>query len=76
MTSLFIYSCLHVFVITAALQCESVKSTQSDRVDLRRRVRDMEQKLQQERHDHRDINSGKAQTQNESTISLSFNKLR
>lgn len=61
------------FVITAALQCESVKSTQSDRVDLRRRVRDMEQKLQQERHDHRDISSG---TQHESTISLSFNKLR
>lgn len=65
-----------VCVITTALQCESVKNAQSDRVDLKRRVRDMEQKLQHERQDHRDINSGTAQTQHESTISLSFNNLR
>ncbi|XP_044059295.1 coiled-coil domain-containing protein 153 [Siniperca chuatsi] len=40
-----------------ALQCESVIKVQSDRTDLRRRMRDMEQKLQRERQDHRDINS-------------------
>ncbi|XP_034556559.1 coiled-coil domain-containing protein 153 isoform X2 [Notolabrus celidotus] len=40
-----------------ALQCESVKKVQSDRVDLRRRMRDVEQKLQHERQDHRDVNS-------------------
>uniref|UniRef100_A0A4W6CTX8 Dynein regulatory complex protein 12 n=1 Tax=Lates calcarifer TaxID=8187 RepID=A0A4W6CTX8_LATCA len=40
-----------------ALQCESVIKVQSDRVDLRRRMRDMEQKLQHERQDHRDVNS-------------------
>ncbi|XP_071353173.1 dynein regulatory complex protein 12 isoform X2 [Trachinotus anak] len=40
-----------------ALQCESVIKVQSDRIDLRTRMRDMEQKLQQERQDHRDINS-------------------
>ncbi|XP_036936861.1 coiled-coil domain-containing protein 153 [Acanthopagrus latus] len=40
-----------------ALQCESVIKVQSDRVDLRRRVRDMEQKLQHARQDHRDVNS-------------------
>ncbi|CAJ1065508.1 coiled-coil domain-containing protein 153 isoform X1 [Xyrichtys novacula] len=40
-----------------ALQCESVKKVQSDRGDLRRRTRDMEQKLQHERQDHRDVNS-------------------
>ncbi|XP_069546456.1 dynein regulatory complex protein 12 [Brachyistius frenatus] len=41
----------------AALQCESLRDVQSHRTDLRRRVRDLEQKLQQERQDHRDINS-------------------
>ncbi|XP_068566773.1 dynein regulatory complex protein 12 [Cebidichthys violaceus] len=40
-----------------ALQCESVKKVQSDRIDLRRRMRHMEQKLQHERQDHRDVNS-------------------
>ncbi|XP_070827156.1 dynein regulatory complex protein 12 [Chaetodon trifascialis] len=40
-----------------ALQTESVLKVQSDRVDLRRRMRDMEQKLQHERQDHRDISS-------------------
>nr|XP_019943804.1 PREDICTED: coiled-coil domain-containing protein 153 [Paralichthys olivaceus] len=40
-----------------AVQCESVRTVQSDRIDLRRRVRDMEQKLQHERQDHRDVNS-------------------
>ncbi|XP_028274568.1 dynein regulatory complex protein 12 [Parambassis ranga] len=40
-----------------ALQCESVRKVQSDRSDLRRQVRDMEQKLQHERQDHRDISS-------------------
>ncbi|KAM9358637.1 dynein regulatory complex protein 12 [Symphorus nematophorus] len=40
-----------------ALQCESVLKVQSDRVDLRRCVRDMEKKLQHERQDHRDVNS-------------------
>ncbi|XP_042342148.1 coiled-coil domain-containing protein 153 [Plectropomus leopardus] len=40
-----------------AFQCESIKKVQSDRVDLRRRMRDMEQKLQYERQDHRDVNS-------------------
>nr|XP_020455768.1 coiled-coil domain-containing protein 153-like isoform X1 [Monopterus albus] len=40
-----------------ALQCESIIKVQSDKNDLRRRMRDMEQKLQQERQDHRDINS-------------------
>ncbi|KAL7399965.1 hypothetical protein ABVT39_004451 [Epinephelus coioides] len=40
-----------------AFQCESVKKVQSDRADLRRRVRDTEQKLQCERQDHRDVNS-------------------
>ena len=65
-----------VSVITAALQCESIIKVQSDRVDLRRRMRDMEQKLQHERQDHRDVNSGTVQTGHESTISLSFNNLR
>ncbi|TMS07560.1 Coiled-coil domain-containing protein 153 [Larimichthys crocea] len=40
-----------------ALQCECVTKVQSDRVDLRRRMRDMEQKLQHERQDRRDVNS-------------------
>uniref|UniRef100_A0A8D3AZ10 Dynein regulatory complex protein 12 n=1 Tax=Scophthalmus maximus TaxID=52904 RepID=A0A8D3AZ10_SCOMX len=40
-----------------AVQCESVRTVQSDRVDLRRRMRDMEQTLQHERQDHRDVNS-------------------
>ncbi|XP_075956130.1 dynein regulatory complex protein 12 [Anarhichas minor] len=40
-----------------ALQCESVKKVQSDRIDLRRRMRHTEQKLQHERQDHRDVNS-------------------
>ncbi|XP_059186833.1 coiled-coil domain-containing protein 153 [Centropristis striata] len=40
-----------------AFQCESVKTVQSDRIDLRRRMRDMEQKLQQEKQDRRDVNS-------------------
>ncbi|XP_076591970.1 dynein regulatory complex protein 12 [Chaetodon auriga] len=40
-----------------ALQTEAVIKVQSDRADLRRRMRDMEQKLQHERQDHRDINS-------------------
>ncbi|XP_062241718.1 coiled-coil domain-containing protein 153 [Platichthys flesus] len=40
-----------------AVQCESVRTVQSDRIDLRRRARDMEQKLQHERQDHRDVNS-------------------
>ncbi|XP_037631852.1 coiled-coil domain-containing protein 153 [Sebastes umbrosus] len=40
-----------------AFQCESVQKVQSDRIDLRRRVRDTEQKLQHERQDHRDVNS-------------------
>ncbi|XP_035857235.1 coiled-coil domain-containing protein 153 isoform X1 [Sander lucioperca] len=40
-----------------ALHCESVIKVQSDRIDLRRRLRDMEQKLQHERQDHRDVNS-------------------
>ncbi|XP_030599557.1 dynein regulatory complex protein 12 isoform X2 [Archocentrus centrarchus] len=38
-----------------ALQCEAVRKVQSDRADLRRHVRGMEQKLQHERQDHRDI---------------------
>ncbi|XP_022609516.1 coiled-coil domain-containing protein 153 isoform X1 [Seriola dumerili] len=40
-----------------ALQCESVRKIQSDRIDLSTRMRDMEQKLQHERQDHRDVNS-------------------
>ncbi|XP_041669733.1 coiled-coil domain-containing protein 153 [Cheilinus undulatus] len=40
-----------------ALQCESVVKIQSDRVDLRRHMTNMEQKLQLERQDHRDFNS-------------------
>ncbi|TDH14947.1 hypothetical protein EPR50_G00026060 [Perca flavescens] len=40
-----------------ALQCESAIKVQSDKIDLRRRLRDMEQKLQHERQDHRDVNS-------------------
>ncbi|XP_047449199.1 coiled-coil domain-containing protein 153 [Mugil cephalus] len=40
-----------------ALQSESVRKVQSDRIDLRRRMRDMEQKLQHERENHRDVNS-------------------
>ncbi|XP_008274541.1 dynein regulatory complex protein 12 [Stegastes partitus] len=40
-----------------ALQCESARKVLSDRSDLRRRVRDMEQKLQHERQDHRDVSS-------------------
>ncbi|XP_054472113.1 coiled-coil domain-containing protein 153 [Anoplopoma fimbria] len=40
-----------------ALQCESVKKVQSDRIDLRRRMRHMEQELQHEKQDHRDVNS-------------------
>ncbi|XP_051814265.1 coiled-coil domain-containing protein 153 [Acanthochromis polyacanthus] len=39
------------------LQCESVRKVQADRIDLRSRVRDMEQKLQHERQDHRDVSS-------------------
>lgn len=50
------HSC--VCVITTASQCESVIKVQSDRTDLRRRMRDVEQKLQHERQDHRDVNSG------------------
>ncbi|XP_029964585.1 dynein regulatory complex protein 12 [Salarias fasciatus] len=38
-------------------QCESARKVQSDRSDLRRRVRDMEQRLQHERQDLRDISS-------------------
>ncbi|XP_013130226.1 dynein regulatory complex protein 12 isoform X1 [Oreochromis niloticus] len=38
-----------------ALQCEALRRVQSERADLRRRARDMEQKLQHERQDHRDI---------------------
>lgn len=68
---------MHVFVlINAALQSECVKKAQSDRAELKRRARDVEHKLQQERQDHRDITSGTAQTQHESTISCSFNNLR
>lgn len=69
---------MHAFVcvVTPALQCECVTKVQSDRVDLRRRMRDMEQKLQHERQDRRDVNSGTVQTGHESTISLSFNNLR
>ncbi|KAG7221060.1 hypothetical protein INR49_017689, partial [Caranx melampygus] len=40
-----------------ALQCESVIKVQSDRIDLRTHMRDMAQKLQHERQDHRDVNS-------------------
>ncbi|XP_039986336.1 coiled-coil domain-containing protein 153 [Xiphias gladius] len=40
-----------------ASQCESVIKAQSDRTDLRRCIRDMDQKLQHERQDHRDVNS-------------------
>lgn len=63
-------------MIATALQCESVKKVQSDRIDLKRLMRHTEQKLQHERQDHRDVNSGKVQTGHESTISLSFNNLR
>lgn len=63
-------------MVTIDLQCESVINAQADRADLRRRARDMEKKLQDERQDHRDINSGTAQTQHESTISHSFNNQR
>lgn len=41
-----------------ALQSESVKNVQSERAELKRRVRDMEHKLQQEQQDHRDVTSG------------------
>nr|XP_046245007.1 coiled-coil domain-containing protein 153 [Scatophagus argus] len=40
-----------------AVQCESVMKVQSDRADLRRRMRDMEQELQHTKQDHRDISS-------------------
>ncbi|XP_035535612.1 coiled-coil domain-containing protein 153 [Morone saxatilis] len=40
-----------------AFQCESVIKVQSDRVDLRRRMRETEQKLHHERQDYRDVNS-------------------
>ncbi|XP_029374119.1 dynein regulatory complex protein 12 isoform X2 [Echeneis naucrates] len=40
-----------------ALHCESVAKVQSDRSDLRTCLKDSEQKLLQERQDHRDINS-------------------
>ncbi|XP_075892138.1 dynein regulatory complex protein 12 [Nelusetta ayraudi] len=40
-----------------ALQRESVKSIQSERAELKRRVRDMEHKLAQEQQDHRDVTS-------------------
>ncbi|XP_074535069.1 dynein regulatory complex protein 12 isoform X1 [Halichoeres trimaculatus] len=40
-----------------ALQGEFVRKVKSDRVDLRRCMKDMEQKLEHERQDHRDINS-------------------
>uniref|UniRef100_A0A3B4XF87 Dynein regulatory complex protein 12 n=1 Tax=Seriola lalandi dorsalis TaxID=1841481 RepID=A0A3B4XF87_SERLL len=49
----FIHAC--VCVINTALQCESVRKIQSDRIDLSTRMRDMEQKLQHERQDHRDL---------------------
>lgn len=65
-----------VCVIATAVQCESVRKVQSDRIDLTTRMRDMEQKLQHERQDYRDVNSGTVQTGHESTISLSFNNLR
>lgn len=65
-----------VRVITTALQRESLIKVQTDRTDLRRRMRDMEQKLQHERQDHRDVNSGTVQAGHESTISVSFNNLR
>lgn len=42
----------------AALQSESVKTAQAEKAELKRRVRDMERKLQQEQQDHRDITSG------------------
>lgn len=44
----------------AALQSESVKTTQSEKAELKRRVKDMERKLQQEQQDHRDVTSGTA----------------
>lgn len=65
-----------VCVITTASQCESVIKVQSDRSDLRRCMRDMEQKLQHERQDHRDVNSGMVQARHELTIRLPFNNLR
>ncbi|XP_070684878.1 dynein regulatory complex protein 12 [Pempheris klunzingeri] len=40
-----------------ALQGESVMKVQADRTDLRRRMRDVEQKLQHERQNRRDVNS-------------------
>lgn len=45
----------------AALQSESVKAAQSEKAELKRRVRDMERRLQQEQQDHRDVTSGTAQ---------------
>lgn len=52
-------SCLDVAILQdyVATQSESVIRVQSDRSDLRRRVRDVEQRLQHERQDHRDISS-------------------
>lgn len=50
---------LDVSVSTAAAsQSESVKNVLSARAELKRRVRDMEHKLQQEQQDHRDVTSG------------------
>lgn len=53
---MFLLAC--ICAIISALQRESLRKVQADRIDLRRRVRDMEQKLQQERQDRRDVNSG------------------
>ncbi|XP_072247836.1 dynein regulatory complex protein 12 [Leuresthes tenuis] len=39
------------------LQCETIRKIQSDRTNLRRNVRDIEQKLQCERQDHWDVSS-------------------
>ncbi|XP_076002057.1 dynein regulatory complex protein 12 [Genypterus blacodes] len=40
-----------------AIQSDSVRRAQTDSTDLRRRMRDGEQRLLQERRDHRDVNS-------------------
>lgn len=41
-----------------ALQSESVIKVQADRSELRRHMRDIEQKLQHEKQEQRDVNSG------------------
>lgn len=41
-----------------ASQSESVRKVQSERAELKRRVRDVEHQLQQEQQDHRDVTSG------------------